>query len=183
MNWLNSILILLVGFVAVFLEATFDGVRHILGTQIDLLPALMVYAALSSGLLTMTSLAVLGGLCFDTLSANPLGVSIMPLYLVGFLIYLRRDLILRSQFFAQFTLGLMASAAVPLAVLLLLSFTRHAPMLGWFSIWQLIVLTVGGGLLTPVLFRLFDGLDHALVYRPNVEGPRRMDREIKRGRN
>ena len=128
MNWLNSILILLVAFVAVFLEAAFDGVRHILGAQIDLLPAMMVYAALSSGLLTMTSLAVLGGLWFDTLSANPLGVSIMPLFLVGFLIFLRRDLILRGQLFAQFVLGLDGQRHGALDDIA--DHVRHAPCAG-----------------------------------------------------
>lgn len=48
MNWLTSMLILLVAFVVVYLEATFNGVRHLLGAQIDLLPALMVYASLST---------------------------------------------------------------------------------------------------------------------------------------
>jgi hypothetical protein len=43
-------------------------------------------------------------------------------------------------------------------------------------------MSVGGGLLTPVCFRLFDTLDHALVYRPVVEISFRLDREIKRGR-
>ena len=50
---------------------------------------------------------------FDSLSANPLGVSVLPLFLVGFLIYRQRELILRDQPFAQFVLGLGASAAVP----------------------------------------------------------------------
>ena len=50
-----------------------------LGAQIDLLPALMVYAALNAGLPTVALLAVFGGLWFDTLSANPLGISILPL--------------------------------------------------------------------------------------------------------
>jgi rod shape-determining protein MreD len=182
MNWLNSILILLVAFIAVFMEAVFDGARNLLGAQIDLLPALMVYASLSSGLLTITTLAVAGGLWFDTLSANPLGISILPLFLPGYLIYLRRELILRDQFYAQLVLGLVASAVTPLLALLLLSVTRQAPLLGWDSVWQWIVMSIGGALLTPFCFRLFDGLNHALNYRPVVETSFRLDRQIKRGR-
>src|SRR5579872_7574408 len=101
MNWLNSILVLLVAFIAVFFEATSNTPRHLLGAQIDLLPALMVYASLSSGLFTITALAIFGGLCFDSLSANPLGITILPLFVIGYLIYLRRGLILREQLFAQ----------------------------------------------------------------------------------
>jgi hypothetical protein len=36
---------------------------------------------------TVALLAVLGGMWFDTLSANPLGVSILPLAVIGFPIY------------------------------------------------------------------------------------------------
>jgi hypothetical protein len=182
MNWLNSILILLVAFVAVFMEAVFDGARNVLGAQIDLLPALMVYASLSSGLFTVSALAVLGGLWFDTLSANPLGVSILPLFLPGYVIYLRRGLILRDQFYAQMVLGLLTSAVVPVFALLSLSVTRQAPVLGWQSIWQWFVMSGGGAILTPFCFRLFDGLNHALAYRPVVETSFRLDRQIKRGR-
>jgi len=49
------------------------GLREWLGAQVDLLPALMVYAALYTGLANVAGLAVLGGLWFDGLSANPLG--------------------------------------------------------------------------------------------------------------
>lgn len=183
MNALTSMLILLVAFVAVYLEATFDGFRHLLGAQIDLLPALMVYASLSTELLTITVLAICGGLLFDSFSANPLGISILPLFLAGYLIYLRRGLILREQYFAQLVLGLLASSMVPIMILLLLLSTRQAPVVGWVIIWQLLVMTLGGGVLTPVTFRLFDGLHHALSYRPVVETSFRMDREIRRGRN
>src|SRR5262249_26963958 len=84
---LNSILILLAAFLAVFGEAAFNGLRHLLGAQIDLLPALVVYASLSANLLTLTLLCVLGGLFFDSLSANHLGVTVLPLFVVGILIY------------------------------------------------------------------------------------------------
>ena len=51
-------------------------------------------------LATISLLAVLGGSWFDALSANPFGASILPLFAVGFVIYLRRDLILRELSFA-----------------------------------------------------------------------------------
>ncbi|MDB6067550.1 MAG: Rod shape-determining protein MreD [Pedosphaera sp.] len=182
MNWLNSILLLLAAFVAVFLEASFNWVRHLLGAQIDLLPVLIVYASLSSNFLTMTLVAVLGGLWLDTLSANPLGISVLPLFIAGFLIYARRGLILREQYFAQLVLGLSASALIPLLTLLLLLSTHSTPLLGWGTIWQWLVMSLGGALLTPVCFRLFDSLSHGLNYRPVVESSFRPDREIRRGR-
>ncbi len=131
----------------------------------------------------VTAVAVFGGLWFDALSANPLGVSIIPLFLPGLLIYARRGLILREQTYAQFVLGLGASAVTPLLTLLLLLSTRQTPALGWGSVWQWMVMSAGGGVLTPALFRLFDGLENALNYRPVTETSFRTDREIRRGRS
>ena len=182
MSTLNSILILLVTFLAVFCESAFTSIRNLLGAQIDILPPLMVYAALSSGLPTVTMTAVAGGLFFDSLSANPLGITVVPLFVVGFLINMQRDLILRDQLFAQTVLGLSASAFVPAAVLLLLLTGGHAPALSWFSLWQWIVMTVGGAIATPALFLLFGWFDQTFTYRSATEMSFRPDREIRRSR-
>ena len=107
MNWLNTIAILLIAFLVVFLESYFRGLRNLVGAQIDLLPALMVYASLSAGISTVALLATLGGLWFDSLSANPLGITVLPLLVIGLLIHSGRDMILREQRYAQFMLGLL----------------------------------------------------------------------------
>lgn len=183
MNVLKSIIILLAAFVAVFLQAVVDGPRNFLGAQIDLLPAIVVYASLSADLVTVSLVAVLGGLWFDALSVNPLGISILPLFMVAFLIFPRRGLLMRDQFYARFVLGLGASALVPVLTLVLLLSTHHTPLVGWGTLWILIVMSVGGGVLTPVCFGLFDMLTQALSYLPAAESSFRADREIRRGRN
>ena len=157
--------ILATAFLAVFWEAAFNGVRHLIGAQIDLLPALMVYAGLCTGITTVTLLAVLGGLWFDSLSANPLGVSVLPLFAVGLAIHVKRELILRDQTLAQVVLGFAASAAVPVLTLLMLLTMSHTPLLGWGTLWQLVVMSVGGAVATPVCFELFGWLNRALVHR------------------
>jgi len=182
MNWLNTALVLGAAFLAVFLEAAFSGVRHLLGAQIDLLPPLMVYAALRTGTITVVLLAVCGGLWLDSLSANPLGVTVLPLFAIGLTLDLKRELILRDQAFAQFILGLAASAVAPLLRLLILLTMGHAPMLGWGTLWQLVVLSVGGAAATPACFALFGWLDRALVHRGAVQPSFRADREIRRGK-
>jgi rod shape-determining protein MreD len=182
MTALSSILILLAAFLVVFWQAAFNGLRHLLGAQLDLLPALVVYASLSAGLTTMTLVAVLGGLFLDALSNNPLGISILPLFVVGFLICSQRELILREQVFAQFVLGLAASAIVPGLTLLLLLTKGQTPLLGWGSVWQWMVMALGGGIATPVLFQVFGLFDRALNYSSATETSFRTDREIRRGR-
>jgi rod shape-determining protein MreD len=182
MNWLNTILVLGAAFLAVFWEAAFSGLRHLLGAQVDLLPPLMVYAALCTSMTTVTLLALCGGLWFDSLSANPLGVTVLPLFAIGLALHLKRDLILRHETFAQLILGLGASAAAPVLTLLMLLTMGHALTLGWGTLWQLVVLSVGGAIATPICFTLFDWLQRALVHHHASEASFRPDREIRRGR-
>jgi hypothetical protein len=182
MNWFNTILILAVAFVAVFFSATFNVLRLVLGAQIDLLPSLMVYTALSQGLVSVTLLAVTGGFWWDSLSANPLGISVPALFLVGWVIHRYHGLILRSEVFAQVSLGLAASALAPAWTMLLLLSTQARPLLGWFSLWQWLLMAGAGAAFTPVWFWIFDWLNTLLNYRPWEEATFRADREIKRGR-
>jgi cell shape-determining protein MreD len=182
MNLLPTIFILAVAFLAVFLEAWLEWPRNLLGAQIDLLPALMVYASLTHGLATVVLLAVCGGLWFDSLSLNPLGVSVVPLLLIGLFIYHSRDLLLRRHVFAQVVLGILAGALQPLGTLFILLNLGHLPVLGWFSLWQWVVLALGGGAITPLCFKLFDRIHGAFDYQPAPPKPFRPDREIKRGR-
>lgn len=179
MNPLNTFLILFTAFVAVFVQSAFNG---LLGTQIDLLPGLLVYATLTSGTPTIAALALCGGLWFDSLSANPLGISVLPLAAIGYAISRRRDLILRSQVFAQFVLGLMASFSAPTLTLLLMLTVGMNPLIGWGTVWQLTVMTLAGGAATPLLFRLFGALTHVFEYREASSTSFRPDREIRRGR-
>jgi rod shape-determining protein MreD len=183
MNALNTILILAAAFLAVFGEAAFPVLRHWLGAQVDLLPALMVYSALNTDIVTVSLLAVSGGLWFDSLSANPLGISILPLFAVGFVIYLQRELILRELPFAQFVLGAIASAVTPALIILLLLTGGQEPLFGWGSIWQWLVMTAGGAVATPVVFEFFGWCRRTLGYQPRVETSFRPDREIRRGHN
>jgi hypothetical protein len=182
MNYLQTLSILVVAYLAIFLEAYLGAVRHWIGAQVDILPALMVYCGLNTGLITLALTAVLGGLWFDSLSNNPLGISILPQFIVGFSIYKAREVILRDQPYARLAFGLMASAAAPLLTVLLLWGGGYRPIVGWGSLWQWIVLAVGGGLVTPICFWFFECLNAAFTYTRPADTTFRPDREIKRGR-
>src|SRR3954447_5750853 len=137
---LNTILILLAALLAVFWEGSFNLIRNLLGAQVDLLPGLMVYAGLYGSFAVVALLAVCGGLWFDSLSANPLGITVVPLFLCGLIIYLNRDLILRDQTFAQLVLGFSVSLVIPTMILLLLLTTGREPLVGWGTLWQFVVM-------------------------------------------
>ncbi len=182
MNQLNSIFVFAAVWLTVFLESWLDLPRHLFGTSIALLPGLMVYTGLTRGLGMITAVSLFGGLMFDSMSANPLGVSILPLFLIGFLIFLYRELLLRENPFAQFVLGAAASGFYPLMTLFLICNVGVVPLIGWKTVWHILVSMIEGGIATPVLFMMFDRLDLALNYRPRTETSFRPDREIKRGR-
>jgi hypothetical protein len=120
---------------------------------------------------------------YDSLSANPLGITILPLFAVGFPICLRRDLILRDLQFAQIVLGAVASALVPALTLLLLLSIHQQPLLGWGSLWQWGIMIAAGAIATPMMFMVLSWFNHALGYKPRTETSFRADREIRRGRN
>ena len=182
MNWFKTLLLLLVVYLVVFVEATFNGLRHFIGAQVDLLPSLVVYASLSGGVIPLALVAVCGGLWHDSLSANPLGISVLPLFLIGFVIERYRGLILREQTYAQWVIGALSSAAAPLMTLVILFNLDQQPLIGWFSLWQWLVMTLAGAAMTPIWFVLFDWITRTLTYRPLGEMTFRADREIKRGR-
>ena len=182
MNWLNLIVILTAGWLIVFAQVAFSGLSQLTGAQIDLLPALMVYAGLSSSFRCVVLLACVGGFCFDTLSANPLGVSVASLLVIGFVIHWRRELILQDERYAQHVLGAMASVAAPLITLFILFCAGESPLVSWGTLWQFIVLGTAGAIATPVFFRLFALFDRLLNYPVFPETSFRADREIKRGR-
>lgn len=183
MNPLHPFIVLAVAYALAYFEASFNGFRHFLGAQIDFLPALMVYAGLNHGLGVISLTAVLGGLLFDSISVNPLGVSLLPLLGIGLMAYRGREVLSRHDSTIQFFLGAAASAAQPLAVLFILMNLGIVPLLGWKSLWQFAVMTLGGGLFTPVCFALFRRLHQALDYQPAPQTSFRPDREIKRGRS
>jgi hypothetical protein len=183
MNALNFSLLLAVAFLAVFLQSAVTALRNGLGAQVDLLPALVAYAAMTGNVTIIATLAVCGGLWFDSLSANPLGLSVVPLFALGLLVHYRRELILRDQRYAQFWVGFAVSLAAPLLALLMLYTLGQNPLTGWATLWQLLVMALGGGVATPGFFWLFDRLDRALSFQALPESAYRPDREIKRGRN
>ncbi len=182
MSALNTVILFAVTYLAVFAAGSWNGFRALFGAQFDLLPALMVYGGLSANLTTLTAQAILGGCLFDSLSANPMGVTMVPLFVVGFIVHRQRELILREQAYAQFVLGAGASAVVPVLTVFLLFAGGHEPLVGWGSVWQLIVLALAGGCFTPLFFWFFDRLQRMLSYQSISETSFRPDREIKRGR-
>ncbi|MBM3845073.1 MAG: hypothetical protein FJ405_02145 [Verrucomicrobia bacterium] len=183
MNRLNVIFTLCAAYGIVFLQTSVNWPRALLGAQPDLLPSLVVYAALTSGLGLSTTISICGGLWMDSLSRNPLGISILPLFLAGVIIERYRGLILRDQTYAQFVIGACASAAAPVITLILILNTSLEPMVGWTSLWQWGVMALAGGFMTPAWFWLFAWLLRGFSYETIQDPTGHSNRQIKRGRS
>ena len=182
MNALNPIIILLAAYLAVYFQSSFDLFRNIFGAQINLLPALMVYTSLTMGIFSVALFSIVSGLLFDSLSANSLGISVVPLFIIGFAAHRFHGLLLREQPHAQFSFGAAASLLMPLLTLLFLFNGEGSPLFGWGTMWQMLVMGLGGGMATPVCFRILDWVSGALNYQPIAQTSFRADRQIKRNR-
>ena len=97
----------------------------------------MVCAALRAPVLALTLLAVLGSLWQTSLSADPPGISMIPLFAVGVAVSLNRRAIHTRLWGARFAVAAAAAAMVPLVTVGLLILLGRQPLLGWFSFWQL----------------------------------------------
>lgn len=179
---LNTFILIIVAFLTVYLESAFSPLRDWVGVQPDLLPSLMVYIGLTSTLSNLAAVAIAAGLWYDSLSANPLGVTMLPLFLIGFVLRNYQGLILRNQHYAQWILGGIASGVAPVLTLVLLWMHGRQPLVSWFSIWQWTVMIVVGAAATPLWFLGLDRLTRALNYGAVDETSFRADRQIKRGR-
>ncbi|MBX3731078.1 MAG: hypothetical protein KF791_00640 [Verrucomicrobiae bacterium] len=182
MTWLPTTALFFVTWLAVFAQTQFRPLAGLLDTPVAVLPALMVYAALTHSLGTVIVLGLLAGVSLDALSPGPIGVSVLPLVCVGFGLHLRRHLILREQVYAQWWLGFGAGIAVPLATLVLLSIGSTRFIAGPFFMMQLLILGLLNGGVCPAVFRTFDAIQNAFDYQPVAQPSFRPDREIKRGR-
>ncbi len=182
MSRLETISILLATWLCVAFEVSFNGFRNGLGAQVSLIPALMVYVALTSPLSSVALLAIVGGLAQDSFSANPLGVTTAALALTGMLMHHQRDLVLRDQVYAQVLMGFLASSLVPACVVLALMSTHQPVPLTSRLAGQWFVMAAGGAVATPLVFRLFAQLNRWFTYQPLPESHYRTMRQMKRTR-
>jgi cell shape-determining protein MreD len=202
MNWVLPSALLLATFVAAFIQSSLGGLRSVIAAQPDLLPALVIYAALNTRLATTTATAVVGALAHDALSSGPFGLTVLPVTSLGIVLNIRRDVLLKDSRWAQALIGGGGAVAVALGSLAILfliwpvlsnppdpSFlpeqrqgTTFLPNLGLATVWQLSLIGLFGALITPLVFWAFRWIESTLDYPPLAPSLPRPDREIKRGR-
>lgn len=182
-HWLSVLVFLVTGYALIFAQARVTALREAIFTQPDLLPGLMVYAGLAFRTEVLLGCAAILGLLFDSLSANPLGTTMVTLSAIGLVSARFREYLLSDQFTTHWVLGLAASGAAPLLSLGVCKFAGAEPLAGWSTAWHWALMTAGGGIVTPLWFVFFNRLDDALRYKEAPESVFRADRQIARGRH
>ena len=158
--------ILLTSLAVIFFEAACQIPRNLTGAQIDPLPALMIVTALRAPVLAITALAIMGSLWQSSLSSDPLGISMLPLFALGMLVYLNIKSISHHHIGSRFALGAIAGALMPILTLCLLLLTGHQPMIGLYSLWQWAVGIIGSGLFALFYFPWLEWLDLTMEEQP-----------------
>lgn len=158
--------ILLTALVGIFLESACQISRNLTGAQIDPLPALMIVTALRAPVFAITALAIMGSLWQSSLSSDPLGISMLPLFALGMLVHLNIKGISHHQIGSRFALGAIAGALIPILTLCLLLLSGQKPMIGLYSLWQWAVGIIGNGLFALGFFPWLKWLDRTMEEQP-----------------
>lgn len=203
MNWVPHTLLLLTTVLVAFVQAVAWAPRDWMGVQPDVLPALVVYAALHTRLAMTVATALLAGFGWDALSSGPFGLTVIPLISVGVMLHRRREILLRDSGWALAALGGAVTVVVHVmwGVLLLLLWPlvmdpprgpvywpewqmglALAPRWDWVWLWHLGWVGLFGAMATPFFHRWFRWVEGAFMYAEVPVVRYRGDREIKRGR-
>ncbi|SVC61496.1 uncharacterized protein METZ01_LOCUS314350, partial [marine metagenome] len=90
----------------------------------------MLVVALRAPITTIAILAVFASLTQSALSSNPLGISLLPLYFMGFILHINSHNLSHHHLGSRFALGAGAGAVIPLMTLALLLITNTEPLIG-----------------------------------------------------
>ena len=177
-----------VSIVLSFVTFRYDVSRWLLGTQVDFLPSLIVYISLRRPFWEMTVLVVGIALLVDSLSASRLGVSLIPAFVVAYLLFQRRGDLLKNETFTQFVVGGLVAGVMPMFQLMMIHLfmplENGRPTIHVGVVWSLIGLVTMGAVCTPLLFTLFDRwlgvLPDVKPYRPLAENTREIVRRRRK---
>jgi len=161
-----TLTILLVALITTHVASAWRLPVQVLGTQLDPLPPLMLVVALRAPITTIAILAIFGSLAQSTLSSNPLGLSLLPLYALGFTVHINSPNLSHHHTCSRFALGAIAGALIPLMSLALLLLTNKEPLIGWFSLWQWSAGILSSGLMAVIFYPLIEWLDKSVEEQP-----------------
>lgn len=166
---LNRTLFVLLAMLLVVIQSTVANVFTIQGVKVELLPALVVYCAMSTSLPTALLVAFCGGLLQDVLSAARLGTSVLPLCGIAIVLFQMRPVLVRNFYLSQALLGAMAALFTSLWMALCQMVFVGRNLIAGFTLLTIFWVVVSSGLLTPFVFQGLDRLLLFIGHRPGKE--------------
>ena len=174
--------LILMAMVVTYVQSHWSMMEGMWRAQIDLLPVFAAFAALHGGLSPIIGLALIAGSWLDVLSANPLGTSLVSLFLTALVLHRLHEVLLKSQLAAQFFVCLAAGALGPITSCLFLWVMSMQPLAGWGTLWQIVVNAMICGLAGPFIFLILNQMDRLVSYEPVAQPWNRSVVEVKRSK-
>jgi len=140
--------------------------QRLCGFQLDPLPVLIMVVALRCPISTIGILAIFGSFTQSALSSSPIGITILPLYSLGFIVHMNSQHLSFNSIGTRFALGVAAGASVPILSLGMLLLANQQPLVGWFSFWHWMAGAGVSGLLALAFFPFVEWLDRSVEEQP-----------------
>ncbi len=174
--------LILMAMVVTYVQSHWSVMEGMWRAQINLLPVFAAYAALHGGLAPIIGVALIAGCWLDVLSANPLGTSLISLFLMALILHRVHEVLLRGQLAAQFFVSLAAGALGPIISCFLLWATSMQPLVGWGTLWHIVVNAIICGVAGPFIFLILNQMDSWVSYEPVAQPWNSSVVEVKRGK-
>ncbi len=181
MSRLAFALLLFLAALVLFLEGRGLLRVPLAGTRLDLLPALLVYAAWRGELRHALAFAAAAGLLLDSISAVPLGAGPAALAAAAIPLEALRSRVRREEIRAQALAGLGAGLLVSLAGLILARASGGGPVAYASAGGHLLLIALANAAFAPLLFRAMDWLADQLDYKEVPAPAERQEVETQRG--
>jgi len=136
------------------------------GVKTDLLPALMVYAGLTVGARGVVTVGIVGALMQDALSVMPLGVTVLPLCVIGLAAHQWQAYLSRDEKAQQLLLGAIATFGASAVVLVTLAMKGQGVGFSFWLLLRLLGVTLVGTIACPIFFAALDRVNRLLGALP-----------------
>lgn len=173
--------LILVTYLLVCFQISFEGIGFWMQGYIHF-PTLVIAYSVSTGRREIGfGLCFILGLWLDSLSMTPLGISILALLATRVV----AEKVWRNwsgdPYLGLFAPGFAVGILYPLFAVLLMSVLGESPLTGWRFMISLVMSGLTMGLLSPIFFRVLNGLLNTLNFKPISAMRANELREIRRG--
>ncbi|MCD8534689.1 MAG: hypothetical protein LR011_07850 [Verrucomicrobia bacterium] len=182
MNYFEVLTLLIIGYLLVCLQLTFDGFFLWMHGYIWFPCLLMAYSVVKQPSGTTYLLCFVMGYWIDSLSMNPLGLSILSFLGSSMLANKGYRNWAGDPYLSIFAPGLILGGAFPLFSLGIAFLIDLDPLTGWRVVVGILLSAVTIGFAAPVFLRLVDHIMNALQFKPAYRQEPYNIREISRSK-